>query len=263
MQTHFCRDRKIILGNWKMNHGPKEMDEFLSHLAPDFKDIDCFKGIAPQAPLLPLLKKEGMAHHILTGAQNCSQYTSGAYTGEVSPQLLCQLGADFVIIGHSERREIFHESDKSLQAKIHAAMDYSLQVVFCIGEKLADRENGETFEVITKQLKNALSDVATKVAKHKHAGLVFAYEPVWAIGTGKVASAEQAQEVHAFIRQEIQSLGFSKELADKTPILYGGSVNANNAKDILSMKDIDGALVGGASLKREDFDKICRTAASI
>lgn len=254
------RSKKIIYGNWKMNQGPRETEAFFNELSPEFKDFSCIKGIAPQAPLLNYIKKEGMPHHILAGAQNCSTQESGAMTGETSAKTLAEMRTDFVLVGHSERREIFCETDEIINQKLKMVLSCGIQAVFCLGETLEQREADQTFDVLKAQVQKGLAQANEYLTKYKDSSLVVAYEPVWAIGTGKVASADQAQEAHAFIRKEIKSLGID---ADQTPILYGGSVKPNNVKELLEKPDIDGALVGGASLKVSDYIELCRIAQSV
>lgn len=252
------RDVKIIYGNWKMNHGTLEMESFLSDLSPEFKDLKCIKGIAPQFPLISPMQKQGLAHHICAGAQNCSTDIQGAMTGEVSAKVLSDMRVNFVLVGHSERREIFCETNQIINQKLKNVLSHGLQAVLCIGESLTERENNQTFDVIKKQLHECLHNSKEILDNHHEASLVIAYEPIWAIGTGKVASKEQAQEVHSFIRQEIIKIDLKGE---ETSIIYGGSVKPENAQELLSQPDIDGALIGGASLDVQSFMSICRTAA--
>lgn len=190
---------------------------------------------------------------LLVGAQNIAWEKEGAYTGEISPVMLKDLGVRLAIIGHSERRHIFGEDDAMINRRMHGALDGGIQPILCIGETLADREAGSTFSVLEKQLREGLN----KVSREQMAQVVLAYEPVWAIGTGKTASKEQAQEVHAFLRQLLSGL-HEKTVADATRILYGGSVKPDNIDDLMAQPDIDGALVGGAALKAESFDRIVR-----
>ena len=186
-------------------------------------------------------------------AQNCSEHEQGAYTGEVSAKIIASLAVTYVIIGHSERRQYFNESDKILLQKIQQAQKQNLIPIFCCGEPLEIRENNEHFGFIRSQLENCIFHLSADEAKN----LVIAYEPIWAIGTGKTASQEQAQEVHSFIRNEIAKK-YNSEIAEGISILYGGSVNAKNAQELFSCKDIDGGLVGGASLKADEFVTIIK-----
>lgn len=190
---------------------------------------------------------------IMLGAQNCSSHEKGAFTGEVSAEMLATICTSFVILGHSERRAIFGETNEIINQKITCALRSKLKVIFCCGETLQERESGKLEEVIAKQLMIGLSDITENISEN----IVIAYEPVWAIGTGKTASPDQAQEVHAFIRQTLYSIVGPD--AGKVSILYGGSCNAGNAASIFSMPDIDGGLIGGASLKSADFLTIARS----
>ena len=258
--------RRFIAGNWKMFNGPSATSEFMSAFVPKLassEDIasNIDKGkmeVAIFAPFLSLdsaIKgKEGSP--LIIGAQNMHWEKSGAFTGEISAPMLKELGCTHVIIGHSERRHIFRETSEELHKKLLAALEENLTPVFCVGELLEERESGSTFDVIRKQLMAGLkvmdgSDVADKI--------IVAYEPVWAIGTGKTASSEDAQEVCAFIRKLLSDT-FGEGVAEKTIILYGGSVKPENTASILSMKDIDGVLVGGASLTPASFLAIAKAA---
>lgn len=203
-------------------------------------------------PICELINKEGYLH---LAAQNCHHEKSGAYTGEVSPDMLFDLGVKYVIIAHSERRQYFRETDAMALAKAEAALDVGLRPILCCGETIEQRESGKHFETVKKQLEESL----LKINAHDIANVVVAYEPVWAIGTGKTATAQQAQEMHAFIRNLITGK-FGKQIADDISILYGGSCNSKNAKELFSQQDIDGGLIGGASLKADEFVKIVRAA---
>jgi len=193
----------------------------------------------------------GQKKNISLAAQDVFWEEKGAYTGEVSPEMLTNTGCCYVIIGHSERRQFFHESNEWVNKKIKASLKVNLKCIVCIGETLEQRENGNTFTVIESQIKEGFANISSKELDN----CIIAYEPVWAIGTGKTAFPEQAEEVHQFIRGKIKEI-FNKSSSEKIKILYGGSVNPGNAKGLLSKKDIDGALVGGASLKAESFNKI-------
>jgi triosephosphate isomerase len=227
--------KKLIVGNWKMNQSLSEIDLFFKESS---STISHEAWIAPQFIHLSYCLQTKNSTSIKIGAQNCSAYKSGAYTGEVSAQALKDLGAHFVIIGHSERRQIFHETNAELNQKIKQALSADLKVIYCVGETLEERKNNQTLAVIKKQITEGLVDVTNS--------LIIAYEPVWAIGTGLSATPEQAEEVHAYIRTFVRD-----------PILYGGSVKPENIKDLFQQKNIDGALVGGASLKSSDFLKLC------
>ncbi len=251
--------RKIhIYGNWKMNQLTDDIYSFFEELSDDnLAELKCQGGIAPQFPHLTLVKEKAMPLGIKTGAQNCSHKTSGAFTGDTSPEVLKDLDLDFVIIGHSERRTIFNESNQTINERTLLSLSLGLDVVFCIGETLAEREANKTFEVLKTQLDEGLKGVPA----NKHADIIIAYEPVWAIGTGVVATPEQAQEAHAFIREHLaNNHGFNKK---ELIIQYGGSVKPDNALGLLSLPDIDGALVGGASLKASDFYELLKIGSEL
>lgn len=240
-----------IVGNWKMNQTMHEISNFFIEMTKMKMELKCKAWIAPQALHIPILKEIAFTTgQIQVGAQNCSNHDSGAFTGETSPAALADIGAEFVIIGHSERRTIFGEGNQLLNEKVLAGLKHNLKVIYCVGETLAERESNATFKVIEEQLSVGLKNLP---ADKSHL-LLIAYEPVWAIGTGKVATAEQAEEVHAFIRGK---LTYNK---DQTIILYGGSVKPDNIDSLLRKENIDGALVGGASLKAQDFRQLCSAA---
>lgn len=237
-----------IVGNWKMNQTLHQISDFFVEMSKMKMDLKCKAWIAPQAIHIPILKEMAFTTGaIQIGAQNCCEHDSGAFTGEISPLSLTDMGVEFVIIGHSERRTIYKESDELLNQKTLKALKHNLKVIFCVGETLEEREANKTFEVLERQLSLGLKDLPADKAHL----LLVAYEPVWAIGTGKTASAEQAEEAHAFIRGQ---LPHNKE---ETIILYGGSVKPDNIDSLLRKPDIDGALVGGASLKAQDFRQLC------
>jgi triosephosphate isomerase len=243
-----------IVGNWKMNQTMHEISNFFIEMTKMKMELKCKAWIAPQALHIPILKEMAFTTgSIQIGAQNCATCDSGAFTGETSPLALADVGAEFVIIGHSERRTIFGEGNEVLNQKVIAALKHDLKVIYCVGETLEERESEKTFNVIEEQLAVGLKNLP----KDKSHLLLIAYEPVWAIGTGKVASAEQAEEVHAFIRGK---LPYHKE---ETVILYGGSVKPDNIDTLLRKDNIDGALVGGASLKAQDFRQLCSIASVI
>jgi triosephosphate isomerase len=247
--------KKIVAGNWKMNMDYSEGLSLFSEIVNMVRDEK--KGdqqaiiCAPYIHLNSLAKLGGTTVHI--GAQNCHQNESGAFTGEISAKMVKSVGCSYVIIGHSERRQYFAENDLLLAEKTKAALAHDLVPIFCIGETLDERNNGDYFEVIKSQLTNGIFDLpAADFAK-----VVIAYEPVWAIGTGLTASSDQAQEVHAFIRAEIAAK-FGAEVAEGISILYGGSCNPKNAAELFAQPDIDGGLIGGASLKSRDFTDIVK-----
>lgn len=248
--------RFLIAGNWKMNNTPSETLEYGRVLkARGLNDMLPEILIFPPALSIPSLQKTLENTPVKIGGQNIHQESKGAYTGEISAQMLADAGCDYVLIGHSERRQYFGETDESVRCKIIRAMETGLKQVVCIGETLEEREKGVTSQVIIRQLKDGLKDFK----QEDLTALVLAYEPVWAIGTGKTATPEQAQEVHDLIRKTLNNL-FGKEFAENTQILYGGSANTKNAESLLSEKDIDGLLIGGASLKPNDFYEIISIA---
>ena len=208
--------------------------------------------IAPPFTLLPACAAQLTGSKVLLSAQDCSPFEKGAHTGDISPVMIKDLGAQATIVGHSERRTDHKETSARVCAKAQAALSAGLMVIVCVGETLEQRESGQTLSVIGEQLKDSLPQSSTAE------NTVVAYEPVWAIGTGKTPTAAEVEEVHAFIRAQIQQR-FGEETADKMRILYGGSVKPSNAKELLSLPDVDGALIGGASLKAEDFTAIAET----
>lgn len=237
-----------IVANWKMNLTLKEISDFFIEMSKLKMQLKCKAWIAPQALHIPILKEMAFTTgNIQVGAQNCSNFESGAFTGEISPVALADLGVDFVLIGHSERRSLFNEGEEVLVSKVQLALKHGLKVVYCIGETLTERENGKTFSILEQQLKNVLKIVSNEQSDQ----FMIAYEPVWAIGTGKTATAAEAEEAHAFIRSLLP------EYLSNTVLLYGGSVKPDNIDSLLSEKNIDGALVGGASLKASDFKALC------
>jgi len=246
--------KPVIAGNWKLYKTKNEALGLIEELAPLVASATNVEIIvAPVFTVLPTLVGAIAGTNISLAAQDVFWEEEGAYTGEVSPRMLLDAGASHVIIGHSERREYFGESDATVNKKIKASLKGALVPIFCIGETLAAREAGETFKVLERQLKGGLDGLT----ETQLAPVIIAYEPVWAIGTGKVASDEQAQEAHAFIRGVVAEL-YGKGAADKVRILYGGSVKPENVKGLMSCPDIDGALVGGASLKAASFAPIVR-----
>jgi triosephosphate isomerase len=240
----------VIAGNWKLNHGGPDGLKLATRVAQATKGITKAKiVVAPPTTALAAISADLADTHVEVSGQNLYPKDNGAFTGEVSAPMLIAAGAKWVILGHSERRQYFAETDDFVREKVAAAMKAGLRPIACIGETLAEREAGKTLEVVFRQL-----DAITPELSQKPGFGVIAYESVWAIGTGKVATTEQAQEVHAAIRERLQSL--SETLATETSVLYGGSVKADNAAALLGCKDIDGALVGGASLDPDGFAKI-------
>ncbi len=242
--------RKILAaGNWKMNKTASEASEFIKELTESVKGAKNDVLICVPFTNLETAVRLTEGTNVKVGAQNMDYHDSGAYTGEVSADMLLDAGVKYVVIGHSERREYYNETDKTVNLKVLKALEKGITPVLCCGESLEQREGGITFDWVRMQIKLALAGVedVTKV--------VIAYEPIWAIGTGKTATSEQAEEVCGAIRECVASL-YGKDAAEKTTILYGGSVNAKNAAELFAMENIDGGLVGGASLKTADFTVI-------
>lgn len=241
---------KYIIGNWKMFKTPTESVQFIEEISSLVSDSFSHVYLAVSFPSLYPAVEAAKKHHLVIGAQNMHDHTEGAFTGEVSALMLKDVGAKFVLIGHSERRQLFKEDDLFINRKVLQALKHDIKVVLCVGETLQDRKQNRTEEVIRDQLKKGLKGVPKDVTT-----FIIAYEPVWAIGTGHAATKEMAQEVHAYCR-EVLSEQFSKNHAKKIPIIYGGSVNPENISQLMSQEDIDGALVGGASLDVQSFEKI-------
>lgn len=247
-------ERKIMAaGNWKMNKTPSEAKAFVESLKGLVADAKSEVVVGVPFVCIPAVVEAAKGSNIKVAAQNVHWEPNGAYTGEVSCAMLKELGVDYVIIGHSERREYFGETDEMVNKKARAILDAGMIPIICCGESLTQREQGVTAEHVRYQVKVALLGLsAEEVSK-----LVIAYEPIWAIGTGKTATNEQAEEVCGIIRKLISEL-YGEEVAEKTRILYGGSVKASNATELFSMPNIDGGLVGGASLKLDEFEKIVK-----
>ena len=243
----------LIAGNWKLNNGGLAALKLAADVAQASKGVSAEVVVSPPFTALAAVAAELAETHVEVAGQNLYPKDSGAFTGEISAPMLLEAGCKWVILGHSERRQYFGETDATVKDKVVAAMAAGLKPIACIGETLAEREAGKTLEVCFRQL-----DAFAEVLLQNPGYGVIAYEPVWAIGTGKVATAAQAQEVHAAIRQRLAAL--SPELAEKTRVLYGGSVKADNAKELLGCADIDGALVGGAALDAAGFGKIAQAA---
>ena len=243
--------RKVIAGNWKMNMLPNEAMKFIDELAPYAEDTEAEVILCVPYTDLFYSLLAAQKTKIKIGAQNMHYKENGAYTGEVSAQMLKCINVEYVIIGHSERREYFEETDETVNKKIKAAFRTGLKPIVCVGETLNQKEEGKATEVITTQIRLALEGLTNEQVEHT----IIAYEPIWAIGTGKTATAEDANNSIKEIRQEIAK-NYGQETANRVIIQYGGSVKAVNAKELFSMSDIDGALVGGASLNVEEFSKI-------
>ena len=248
--------KAIIAGNWKMNKTATEAAELIDALIPAVKDADCEVVICTPFTSLVTAVEKCKGTNIHVGAENVHFEKSGAFTGEISADMLVDLGVEYVITGHSERRQYFAETDETVNKRTKAALEAGLKVIVCVGESLAQREQGVTEELVRMQTKIALGGVSKEEMKN----IIIAYEPVWAIGTGKTATADQAEEVCGAIRGVIAKL-YDDATAQATTIQYGGSMNAKNADELLSKVDVDGGLIGGASLKAPDFAAIV-TAAS-
>ena len=243
--------RKVIAGNWKMNMLPGEAIEFINELTPLVKDTE--NEVILCVPYTDLFYSLLTAQNtnIKIGAQNMHFEESGAYTGEISGKMLKSINVEYVIIGHSERRQYFNETDETVNKKVKAAFKYGLKPIVCVGETLEEREAGKTADIITKQTELALEGLTNEQVENT----IIAYEPIWAIGTGKTATSEDANNSIKEIRNKIGEI-YGQETASRVIIQYGGSVKSSNAKELFSMSDIDGGLVGGASLKAEEFSKI-------
>ena len=247
--------RPVIAGNWKMNKTPAETSVLINEIKPLVKDAQCGVVVCVPYTNLQTALEATAGTDIKVGAENCHWAKSGAFTGEISAEMLKSIGVAYVIIGHSERRQYFGETDLTVRDRTRAALDAGLTVILCVGELLWEREQNITMELIGKQVKIALSGVSADELKR----IIIAYEPVWAIGTGLTATAEQADEVNGAIRSLAASL-FTQADADRLVIQYGGSMNAKNAGELLSMPNIDGGLIGGASLNADDFSAIVKAA---
>lgn len=248
--------KAVIAGNWKMNKNPEETKALLAEVAPLVKDAKCEVVACVPFIDLPAAIEAAKGTNIKIGAQNCHWEESGAFTGEIAANMLTSIGVSYVIIGHSERRTYFGETDQTVNQRIRAALDAGLSVILCVGETLEQREQGITEELVALQTKIALLGVT----KEELARVIIAYEPIWAIGTGRTATSAQAGEVCRAIRSVIAAL-YDKQTADAFTIQYGGSMNAKNAAELLAQGDVDGGLIGGASLKAADFAEIVRAAS--
>jgi triosephosphate isomerase len=244
---------QIVAGNWKMNKNLEETETLLSELSAKLPDTSAEVIVAPTFVNLSAAVNHLQGSIIQVAAQNMHFAENGAYTGEISADMLLNIGVGTVILGHSERRAYFGEDDALLTKKVDTALAKNMRVIFCFGEELDDRKNDNHFAVVESQLKNAIFHLNQDQWKN----IILAYEPVWAIGTGETASPEQAQEMHAFIRKAIQE-AYNENVADGVTILYGGSVKPGNAEEIFSKPDVDGGLIGGASLKCDDFMAIVK-----
>lgn len=249
--------KKIVAGNWKMNKTLAEAEALVTAILSGSQDESraVTRIFFPSFPFLPkVVELIGERSQFYAGAQNCHHLESGAYTGEVSAAAIASCGASYVLVGHSERRMYFHETSEELRQKTELALKHKLSPVYCVGEKLNERKSNAYFHAVKKQIEEVIFHLSESQMKQ----MVLAYEPVWAIGTGETASPEQAQEMHAFIRLAVAEK-FGRQVAEETPILYGGSCNAANARQLFSCADVDGGLIGGASLRAEEFLTITRS----
>lgn len=245
--------KNIVAGNWKMNKTFQEAEELVSVIADDLdeKELKCEVIVCPPSVYLEMSSDYGEESILSVAGQNVSEYENGAYTGEISAAMLEAMGVEYCLVGHSERRKYFNETNNQLAQKVDRLLDHNIKPIFCIGELIEEREAKNHFNVVKSQLDEGLFHLSND----EFSNVVVAYEPVWAIGTGVVATPEQAQEMHAYIRGLFVEK-YGKELADNTTILYGGSCNAENASTLFANEDVDGGLIGGASLKASDFVKI-------
>jgi len=243
--------KNIVAGNWKMNNDLAQTESLISDLKKQTRTSNAEVMVSPTYTSLWHAFEALRLSDIEVAAQNMHFADNGAYTGEISASMLKSVGINTVILGHSERRAYFNETDELLAKKVDAALANSMRVIFCFGEELADRKSGNHENVVESQIKNALFHLEASAYKH----IVLAYEPVWAIGTGETASPEQAQDMHSFIRKTLESK-YGSVVANSVSILYGGSVKPSNAKEIFSKPDVDGGLIGGAALSAEDFFEI-------
>lgn len=240
---------KIVAGNWKMNKNSEETEDLLNDLINKLpSDVEAQIIVAPTFVNLASAVDHVEFTNITIAAQNMHQAENGAYTGEISADMLQSIGVNTVILGHSERRAYFHETDSLLAFKVDTALKHNMRIIFCFGEELKDRQDKQHFNVVENQLRDGLFHINNDAWEN----IVLAYEPVWAIGTGETASPEQAQEMHEFIRETVRTR-FGSDIAEDVSILYGGSVKPENAKEIFGKPDVDGGLIGGAALKADDF----------
>ena len=249
--------RNIVAGNWKSNELFSQADELINDIAEglrEFDNTDVDVIVCPPCPYLELVGDASEDVEFFVGAQNVSKFDNGAFTGEVSAKMLQSMNIDYCIVGHSERRKYFNETNQDVAEKVNKLLEADINPIVCVGESLEQREAGTHFELIRSQVSEGLFHLDCEQIKRT----VIAYEPVWAIGTGKTATKEQAQEVHAFIRAMLAEK-YSDDVAQEVSILYGGSCNAKNARELFAQTDVDGGLIGGASLKAADFIEIARS----
>lgn len=251
-----AKRRVVIAGNWKMNKNRAEAKVLITELLPLVKEAGCEVVLCTPYTNLETALALTEGSNVKVGAENCHWAESGAFTGEISAPMLKELGVQYVIIGHSERRQYFGETDETVAKRVRAALESGLEVILCVGETLEQREADITGETIAIQVKKALAGVTAEELRH----IIIAYEPVWAIGTGKTATADQADEVNGYIRSVIAQL-YGQAAADAFVVQYGGSMNAGNAEELLAKEHVDGGLIGGASLKAKDFSVIVKAAS--
>ncbi len=252
---NLAKRKTIIAGNWKMNKTPSETISFIKELIPVVENAACDVIVCTPYVCLQNAVQAVKGTAIKVGAENLHWEKSGAYTGEISAEMLCDLGVEYVIIGHSERRQYFAETDETVNKKVLAALESGLKPILCVGEQLDEREKGITADIVSTQTKVALQNVKTEDMKN----IIIAYEPVWAIGTGRTATAEQADEVNGIIRDTVKLL-YGQEVGEAITIQYGGSMKPSNAKELLEKENVDGGLIGGAALKVAEFGAIIDAA---
>lgn len=245
--------KAIIAGNWKMNKTPDEARALVEELIPLVADAECEVVVCPPFVDLCPVSKAIKGTNIHLGAQNIHWAKSGAFTGEISADMLKKFGVEYAIVGHSERRQYFGETDATVNMRAKAALENGISPIICVGESLEQRERGETDEFVASQVRGALEGISADDARR----IVIAYEPIWAIGTGRTATAEMAEETIIVIRKTLRSI-FGNDAAETVRIQYGGSMNPQNAASLMAMENIDGGLIGGASLKAEDFSKVVK-----
>ena len=245
--------KAIIAGNWKMNKTPDEARALVEELIPLVADAECDVVVCPPFVDLCPVSKAIKGTNIHLGAQNIHWAKSGAFTGEISADMLKKFGVEYAIVGHSERRQYFGETDATVNMRAKAALENGISPIICVGESLEQRERGETDEFVASQVRGALEGISADDARR----VVIAYEPIWAIGTGRTATAEMAEETITVIRKTLRSI-FGNDAAETVRIQYGGSMNPQNAASLMAMENIDGGLIGGASLKAEDFSKVVK-----
>ena len=252
--------KNIVAGNWKMNKTFQEAEELIDQIVVGMEkmSLKCDVIACPPAPYLEMASDYAEESRIKIGAQNVSEHEKGAFTGEVAAPMLASVDIEYCIVGHSERRKYFNETHKQLAKKIDILLDYGVKPIFCCGEVLEEREKAIHFDIVKKQLEESLFHLN----EDEFTNVVVAYEPVWAIGTGKTATEEQAQEAHSYIRNYLKE-NFSDEAAEKIKILYGGSVKPHNIESLIKQPDLDGALVGGASLDARSFSQIIKKSREV